>query len=612
MVKLKTIVLFSLPALIGPVSIPVVDIFMGLASVPAVAAAVDVPALLVFTATLILWIVAVVFIFRLIPRYAEARDTRVFPLLRFGPPLVVVYSVVHHLAFSITMHHGASYINDEFGLLLVGIYATAVGIFFGVLYMIGIVPSFEAQLPRELKRSEEAKTLSLTARLFSSVTITVFAFLFGGIALTLYSVYAGLSAQAALARISLVAIPFLALTVVLVLFLSRMVTRPVAQAVPNLKALMQGGLSTRVETHGVDEVSLALDYVNRLAESVEASIRESVDSAGTAAELSARLNTQAENQRNSVAASSEQIGNLSSRAGELREKVDASASANEEITRTVESLESVIARQSSAGEETASSAEELGATSDNVVNVSEKRRDAAQDLLGVITESRNKLDEAERTMSDLQSKIGDLNDLNQVIANLAAQTNLLSMNAAIEAAHAGTAGAGFAVVANEIRNLAESASKSASDSSSFLKATATGIERGTDVMATVRNSFHRIEGETNSVVESMEEIVTTAREMNQSARGITEMMTNIKDSNSDVVSGVTQIKESMREINDTNQATRQVASTTSDTLSDVSRNMNDVTQSADAVADIAGSLKTSAETLVERLSKYEVGSKEAE
>ena len=335
-------------------------------------------------------------------------------------------------------------------------------------------------------------------------------------------------------------------------------------------------------------------------------IRGAQGAAGDVSKSSVRLDSQAEAQRSSISISTEKIDLLDSRAAELREKVENAVSASEEIVRTVENLEQVMGRQSTALDETASSSEELGATSDNVVNVSETRRDAARELKDVITEGRDKLENAEKTMSELQAKIGDLNDLNEVIANLAAQTNLLSMNAAIEAAHAGEAGAGFAVVANEIRNLAQSASKSASDSGSFLEETASSIKRGAQVISAVRGSFDQVQDETGSVVESMEEIVTAAREMNESARNITDMMTNVKNANSDVVSGVSQITSSIREINETNQATSEVANTTSATLTDVSAQMNEASQSAGTVAEIAGSLKSSAANLAKRLEKYEL------
>lgn len=600
-----TILLFLLPAFVGPVSIPLLDIVMGLASAGAVAAALDEAAIAVFASTLVAGTVITMGALRLTQRYAAQSDTRVFRILGIAPPLVIAWSILHNLAFSIVMHAGSSYISDVTGLLLVSIYAAAVGVFFGVLTVIGSLRSLEAGIPQELVRTEQTRTLSLTARMFLSVTITVVAFVFGGIALALYSIYGGLSTGVALSRISLAAIPFILLTLLLVYFLSQMITRPVARAVPDLNALMGGDLRRRIKISGVDELAIALDSVNRLADSVEASIRHAGDGVSTAVDLSGQLDSQAEGQRSAVNTATESIGNVASQAGELRDKVDAGASATEEISRTLENLESVIGRQSQAVEETASSSEEVRASTGNVVSVSEKRRDAAQELKTVIADGRQKLDDATRTMNELSGKIGDLEELNKVIANLAAQTNLLSMNAAIEAAHAGDAGAGFAVVANEIRNLAESASRSASDSSNFLKETAGGIQRGSNVMGAVRQSFDRIEGETGSVVESMEEIVSAVREMNESAGGITEMMTRVKDANGDVVAGVQQINQGVQDINATNQATREVANSTSQTLSEVNSQMHGVADSAQKVATIAATLKGSADQLAARLSGYQ-------
>jgi methyl-accepting chemotaxis protein len=577
---------------------------MSVASAGEILNALSLPLVLAFLGTLALGAGVIYLFVNGIRNRARSLDVRVFRFLRAFAPALLFWSVLHNLVFSLTFHLGAERAPDLIGLLIFGIYAAAVGTFFGILTVVGMMPSLEAPIPIELSRSAEARTLGLRSRLFLSVTITVVAFVFGAIALTLYPIYAGLEIQAALGRTAVVATPFVLLTILQVQFLSRMITQPAVKALPLLAAFADGDFQNRLPVRGTDEVSRAFDHMNRLVETVEGSLTDFKQGASKDAELSEELDSEAGTQQSIAEFADDNLKDVVTQAGQMREKFDAAASAAEEIARTLENQESVIQTQSESVNETASSSEELASSAQNVLTVSERRRDASKALSQLINENREKLDQAERTMSGLAQKVGDLDELNNTIANLAAQTNLLAMNAAIEAAHAGDAGKGFAVVAAEIRKLAQSASKSASDSSQFLKETSQGIAEGSETVTGVRQSFDKIDNETDSVVNSMEEIVTAAREMSENAQRIGTMMTNLTNANSEVVAGVRQISEGMENINQTGQTSREAAIAIVETLSGVSEQMADVSGRAHQVSDIAGRLRASAQHLSQQLERY--------
>lgn len=138
-------------------------------------------------------------------------------------------------------------------------------------------------------------------------------------------------------------------------------------------------------------------------------------------------------------------------------------------------------------------------------------------------------------MNDISRSSDEIKNIIQTIEDISFQTNILSLNAAIEAARAGAAGKGFAVVADEVRNLAGKSAEAAQNTTSLIESTVETIEKGTAMVNEVAEKMASVAQAAGAVAEINEKISTASRSAADSISQITigvEQISNVVQSNS--------------------------------------------------------------------------------
>ncbi|MDD5169523.1 MAG: methyl-accepting chemotaxis protein [Syntrophales bacterium] len=200
---------------------------------------------------------------------------------------------------------------------------------------------------------------------------------------------------------------------------------------------------------------------------------------------------------------------------ELGEGANQVASASSQVAAASQSLAEGSSEQASTLEETSSSLEEMASmTRQNAGNAAQAdglMKQASQ----VVQKAKESMDHLTRSMAEISAASDETSKIIKTIDGIAFQTNLLALNAAVEAARAGEAGAGFAVVAEEVRNLARRSAEAAKSTSGLIEGTIHKIKKGSDLVDETNMAFAEVSVSTSKVGDLVGEIAAASQEQSQ-------------------------------------------------------------------------------------------------
>jgi methyl-accepting chemotaxis protein len=213
----------------------------------------------------------------------------------------------------------------------------------------------------------------------------------------------------------------------------------------------------------------------------------------------------------------------------------------------------------------------------NIANVTRDRRASVQALSKSTGEGRDVVGASATSMKKVESSTGAILDIVKVISSVASQTNLLAMNAAIEAAHAGTYGQGFAVVADEIRKLSEQTSKSVKAVTDTVKATISDIKTASDGNAKAVSAFASIDKESALVAAAMDEIINGLDEL---SRGTEEINRGVADS----VTSTNSLRTAVASLDERIEKARESLAALTAASSEVAKQLEEMRGNTDSIA----------------------------
>lgn len=291
----------------------------------------------------------------------------------------------------------------------------------------------------------------------------------------------------------------------------------------HLTEIAEGNLTASIIPVSRDELSVMTLSLNRLSERLRATLGGIKRSSESSREVGDNLAAQS----CSVSAAVEQItagiGDIEKRLERLSGAVSLTGEAREEIHVAAGQVFSSAGDQQAALTETAAAIEEITAKIETLTRLVNEKESTLSELAGLAGRGKEDLKETVGTIRNTADETARILDLLFVINTIASQTNLLAMNAAIEAAHAGEAGAGFSVVASEIRKLAENTAGKAREITQSLKKTIAMLEE-------TAGQTDRTAANTTRILDGVEEVTGTMRSLLGDMRSISSGTVEINGS----------------------------------------------------------------------------------
>lgn len=327
-----------------------------------------------------------------------------------------------------------------------------------------------------------------------------------------------------------------------------------------------GDLTTRVEIRSKDAIGELGLRLNQFLQNLQNMVADIKRSTRRASIFGKELNTLSEQSVASLAIVSDNLAQIVANIKELTESINSSSGAVDNISNDIAQLLKRMENQNAAIHSTSAAIEEIASSSASVAKITQDRATSAKDLMNLTISGGEKVEETIKWINNVEDNARNILSMITIINKIAADTNLLAMNASIEAAHAGQAGKGFAVVADEIRKLSDDTRVNARNIADNLKITLESVENASFVSTESGQLFTQIQNEVDNVSRSFFEINTSMQELNYGENEILQAVTTLTESSLQITDSFDSLKKEAFDISKSVNCVKRAAQ---DTLGEV-------------------------------------------
>ena len=386
------------------------------------------------------------------------------------------------------------------------------------------------------------------------------------------------------------------------------ILRPIAKVTSTLKDISEGegDLTQRINSEANDEIAHLSHYFDLTLEKIKNLVVNIKQEANLLSEIGITLSSNTSETAAAINQINANIQSVKSHMENQSASVTETTATMEQVSGNINKLNSHIEDQSNHISQASAAIEEMVANIHSVTDTLEKNASNVKTLKSTSEDGRTVLQDVATDIGTIARESEDLMEINVVIENIASQTNLLSMNAAIEAAHAGEAGKGFAVVADEIRKLAESSSSQSRTISAVLKRMKESMEKITESTQKVLTKFEDIDSGVKNVAEHEENILIAMQEQGHGSRQVLQGIGLVIETTASVKTGSSAMLEGSKEVIVEGRNLEKVTEEITFGMNEMASGAEQINTAANEVNQISMKNRQSIEALVKEVSRFKV------
>jgi methyl-accepting chemotaxis protein len=365
-------------------------------------------------------------------------------------------------------------------------------------------------------------------------------------------------------------------------------------------------LTRRIEVKSNNEIGAVVQGFNKFSEKMQTIITELKNSKDQLATIGEDLHADTQETATAITQILSDIETVSGHITNQSSGVEETAGAVNEIASNIASLERMIESQASGVTEASAAVEEMIGNI-NAVNTTVEKMAGSFAVLeqNAMDGAKKQIDVNER-IEQIEKESEMLQEANTAIADIATQTNLLAMNAAIEAAHAGEAGKGFSVVSDEIRKLSETSSVQSKTIGTQLNKIKESINSVVQASEESSKAFNALTQGIRSTDELVRQIKNAMEEQKEGSKQITETLHSMNDSTTEVRTASSEMSEGNKAILEEVKSLQEATTGMKDSMTEMSLGAKKINETGKALMDVASRVKTSIENIGEQVDQFKV------
>jgi len=446
--------------------------------------------------------------------------------------------------------------------------------------------------------------------LFQPNTSEVIGILFIGIEMSSIKEVISDNSKRGIKRLGIIVGGILLVSILLISLISKFIlVKPIVKVADTLRDISEGegDLTHNIIVNSNDEIGDLAMYFNKTLEKIKHMV---IVIKNEAVKLSDIGNSLSGNMAKTASAINQITANIQSIKGRIINQSASITQTNatmEQVINNINKLNGHVEKQSSNVSQASSAIEEMVANISSVSNTLENNAGNVKTLKEASEIGRNGLQEVASDIQEIARESEGLMEINAVMENIASQTNLLSMNAAIEAAHAGESGKGFAVVADEIRKLAESSGEQSKTIGNVLKKIKDSIEKITKSTGNVLSKFEAIDSGVKTVSDQEDNIRNAMEEQGEGSRQILQSAGSLNELTQQVKAGSREMLDGSREVIHESQNLEKVTQEITGGMNEMATGAEQVDAAIHNINEMTNKNREGIDALIQEVSRFKVG-----